>query len=478
MEQTVILGAGPAGLAAAWRLARTGHPVTVVEREQAVGGLCRSFELDGCLFDIGPHLFKPRSEEVAALWDLGCEGDYVRHGTESAPIYFEGALHHSNSEAILAQPWWKIARMGARFLSRTLRPADVHSAEDLLRNMRGEEIYQALYRSHEEKFWGRPLSQIDPSFYVTQTVDLSTSLPSLVAAALRSRFGSSSGAGAVEPKPEEPTAPLALASRFPSRGAGALYDRIRELAEADGQALFMLGTELVAVEHAEGRVRAVIVRGSGGGVEQRIEATNLVSTIPIQVLIASLDPQPETSVATDAAKLFHRDLVSVNLILAPEPRFPHERIEAFSAAVELFRITHFSGFTPRMASRLGHQSVGVEYYCFRDDERWQSSDEDLVALATRELAAIGLIKERDVIRGKAIRVKEACPVQIRGHREIRTRLLDHLVGLGNIQSIGRNGLFTYNQMSHSVDCGLRAAENVLGANHRIDPPGLRESVVF
>jgi protoporphyrinogen oxidase len=131
-----------------------------------------------------------------------------------------------------------------------------------------------------------------------------------------------------------------------------------------------------------------------------------------------------------------------------------------------------------MAGHAGRQPVGVEYYCFRNDELWQRSDSALVELAIKELAAIGLMSESNVISGQVERLQEACPVHIVGYREITKRLLDNLAELQNLQSVGRNGLFTYNQMSHSVDCGLRAAENVLGANHRIEPPGAGESVVF
>ena len=56
-DGTVIVGAGITGLTVGAELARAGKKVVVLEADDQVGGLCRSYELDGITFDLGPHLF-------------------------------------------------------------------------------------------------------------------------------------------------------------------------------------------------------------------------------------------------------------------------------------------------------------------------------------------------------------------------------------------------------------------------------------
>jgi len=472
LSDTLVLGAGPAGLAAAWEVAKAARSVVIVEREERAGGLCRSFELQGCVFDVGPHLFKARSAEVEALWDSLSDREDGRDWWDSSAVFFSGGLHRSNVDAILSEPWWRLVVMGAHLLSRRVRPQRVGSAEDLLRNRRGDAIYRKLYRSHEEKFWGVPLHDVDPDWYASQTVDLF--------AALGERFATSLGwkSGAVTPlqKPEE--AGGVFEARYPSRGAGWLYERLRERIAREGVARFDFSAEVVRVEHGGGRVRAVVVRDLATGCERRLEGGQFVSTIPLQALVRALDPPVDAALIERASKLRHRDLVQVNLILERGIEFPEARIDVFSEEVDAFRITNFAALCPARLDVEGRRPVCLEYYCFRDDADWLRNDADWIELARRELARVLPASAGAVVTGSVCRLREATPVHVKGYRQIRAELLRCLAPLSNLQSIGRNGLYSYNQMSHSIECGLRAGQNVLGARHRIAPPREGESLVF
>jgi protoporphyrinogen oxidase len=461
VDDTLVLGAGPTGLAAAWRLARAGRPVVLVERETAVGGLCRSLRIDGCCFDIGPHLFKPRSPEVAALWDMLCEGDYAPRRAEATALYFRGDLHRSMRELVLRRPKREIARMGAQLVTRSLWPRPVVSGEDWLRNVRGDAIYEAIYVPREEKVWGTSPASIDPHWYAAQSTGFGARLRDRLAAAL-SR-GAARAGGADPAVPDDP-------GRYPSRGSGRVYERLGELVSEAPGSRFVLGSEVVRVEHDGARVRAVRLRERVTGEEHRIEAGHFVSTIPLQVLVRAIDPPADAAILADAAKLSHRDLVTVNLVVEPDREFRYDMVYALSADVDVYRITNFAGLSPAAADAAGRLPICLEYPCQRGDAIWRRSDAEHCERAGRELAALGLASARSVVGGEVRRLPEACPVHALGFSQIRARLLRYLAAFGNLQSIGRNGMFTYNQMSHSVDSGLRAAENLLGAAHAIDLP--------
>jgi protoporphyrinogen oxidase len=459
---TAVLGAGPAGLAAAWELSAAGRSVALFDREGAVGGLCRSFDLEGCVFDVGPHLFKPRRAEVGALWDRFCDDGYAPAGEDAACLYFGGGLHRSNADAILDQPWRRVIKMGGALAARLLRPLRVASAEDLLRNLRGDAIYRDFYRPREEKFWGDSLTRIDPSFYATQAVD-----PRVVIAR---RLGLGGGA-APRAEPEVP-------ARYPKSGAGRLYGRLAEALTASGFARICLDAEVVRLVHAGGRVRAVISRDTRTGEEHEHAVDDVISTIPLKALVRSLQPGLSGPVLDAAARLRHRDLVTVNLVLSPEVDFPADRIDVFSDDVEVYRVTRFRGLAGTSGRAERGVPVCLEYYCFADDASWRRDDASWGVVARHELEQIAGVDASRVLASSVQRLREACPIQQRGYRGWVAVILDALAGFENLQSVGRNGLFSYNQMSHSMECGLLAARNVLGEDHRIVPPGAGESVVF
>jgi len=338
----------------------------------------------------------------------------------------------------------------------------VASAEDLLRNLRGDSIYRDFYRPREEKFWGDSLARIDPSFYATQSVD------PRVAIARRLGLGRRAARRA---EPEVP-------ARYPKSGAGRLYGRLAEALTASGLARLCLDAEVVRLTHAGGRVRAVVSRDTRTGEEREHAVDDVISTIPLKALVRSLRPALSGPVVDAAARLRHRDLVTVNLVLSPEVDFPADRIDVFSDDVEVYRVTRFRGLAGTSGLARGGVPVCLEYYCFSDDASWRRDDKAWSLVARQELEQVAGVEASRVLASSVQRLREACPIHERGYRDRVTVILDALAGLENLQSVGRNGLFSYNQMSHSMESGLMAARNVLGEDHRIVPPGAGESVVF
>jgi len=450
---TVVIGAGPAGLAAAWRLCGAEKPVVLLEREPLVGGLSRPLELSGTRFDVGAHVFKPRTQAVADLWDELAGGRYEPESEERSAIYSGGSLHANKRDYFFSQSLGTRARIVFQLLHRMLRPRPVRSGEDWLRNVRSDALYDALYRPREEKLWGEPLSRIDPSWYTSQSRPFR---PRLSPARLRDPRGSH--------------ASIEVPVRYPVGGAGALYTRLGNSLGSTTRTL--LDCEAKAIVLHAGRVVAVRYRNLRTGDTDEIECGAVISTASLPELIRTLDPAPGGAVLQAASSLRHRDLVLVNLVIDQEGAFSYEFVHPYTFDIQAFRITGFANLSPAMRGPEGRAPVAVEYNCFRGDPTWEASDDSLIELALAELNTIGLVDRQRVHAAKVERFREAYPIHSLGYRKIADRLIEALDNVAGLQTIGRNGMFTYNQMSHSVECGILAAENVLGASHQLVVPGV------
>lgn len=109
--------------------------------------------------------------------------------------------------------------------------------------------------------------------------------------------------------------------------------------------------------------------------------------------------------------------------------------------------------------------LGLEYFCFEGDNLWNSPDDDLKALARKEVARLGLVREEDVIDASVVRMPKAYPV----YDDTYKRGLDAIRAfqelVPNLQLVGRNGMHRYNNQDHSMLTAALAARNVLGANY-------------
>lgn len=449
----VVIGAGPAGLAAAWRLARAEQPVVLLERESRVGGLSRELELSGCHFDVGPHVFKPRVQEVADLWEEFSGGNYEPEREERSALFSGGRLHPTKRDYFFSQSLRNQSRIVWQLFRRLLSPLAVDSSEEWLRNVRGDLLYDCFYRPREEKLWGRPLNAIDASWYASQSLPFTARLGRNTRPEKRGRDD------AIEAR-----------ARYPVGGAGALYQRLGDSLGETVRTVFEC--EVEGVVHHRNRVAAVRYRNIRTGLESEISCDHVISTASLPRIARALEPALEAGVLEAAAGLYHRDLVLVNFVIDEDGAFPYELVHPHTFDVRSFRVTGFANLSSAMRGPDGSTPVTVEYNCFRGDETWEASDAKLVDLALSELAAMGLVAESHVRASKVERLREAYPVHTVGYRNVADRLIDALDEIRGFQTIGRNGMFTYNQMSHSVECGLLAAENVLGASHRLVVPGV------
>jgi protoporphyrinogen oxidase len=228
----------------------------------------------------------------------------------------------------------------------------------------------------------------------------------------------------------------------------------------------LLEHRVTAVEHAGGRVVAVRAM-TPDGVERRFAAHHVISSAALPALVRALDPPAPDRAIDAAAGLKYRDMIVVGLVVDRADLFPDNWIYIHSANVKVGRIQNFGNWSEAMVPTPGQSALGLEYFCFKHEPFWGCRDDDLIALATRELLTLGLAKGANVVDGTVIRMPNAYPVYDSSYREHLTDVRAALEPIDGLQTVGRNGLHKYNNQDHSMLTAMMAVWNVQGESHDV-----------
>ncbi|HVD40372.1 MAG TPA: NAD(P)/FAD-dependent oxidoreductase [Solirubrobacterales bacterium] len=443
-----VLGAGPAGLTAAYRLVQRGVPVVVFEVDDEVGGLARTVVRDGYRFDLGGHRFFTKSEEVQELWEelLGPEllvrprlsriywrGRFIEYPLRPADVFAKvGPLELARSLASYAR-----ARLGRRDEAETY--------EEWVSDRFGRRLFELFFKTYTEKVWGVGTDELRAEWAAQRIADLS------LASALRAALPG----GGETPKS------LIEQFRYPRLGPGQMWEEMARRIEAGGGEI-RLGDTVEGLEHEGGRLTAVRAGG------ERVEVSAAISSIPLRTTVGAAEPAPPREVTVAAAGLRYRDFLTVALPIDGEPPFPDNWVYVHDPRARVGRIQNFRAWSPWMTPDPRRSCLGLEYFCFEGDELWCASDEELVELGRREVAALGLVDPERVAGGHVVRVPKAYPVYDAEYAGRVERIRSWLDGISNLQQVGRNGLHRYNNSDHSMLTAMRAVENLCdGAGHDV-----------
>jgi protoporphyrinogen oxidase len=454
MGSVAIIGAGPAGLTAAYLLAKEGsapRPV-VFEASDQVGGIARTETYKGFRFDIGGHRFFTKVSEVEALWREICGDDLITRRRRSR-IYYRGKYYAYPLKIFNA-----LANMGPveathivlSYAKRRLRPHPVEdNFEQWVSNRFGGRLYWHFFKSYTEKVWGIPCTEIQADWAAQRIRNLSL---------VKAVWNAISGAN--------DTASLIDKFEYPRLGPGMMWEKTRDRVLAMGGEVNM--RRAVTRVFREGdRVTGLEVANFDGPVVEtaRVEADDYISTMALSDLIAAFEPAPPPDVVAAAKRLKYRDFLIVTLILDHPDPFPDNWIYIHSPEVSVGRIQNFRAWSEEMVPDPSKASIGMEYFCHAGDGLWTMSNDALLHKAAGELEQLGLASRKDVVDGTVIRQPKAYPVYDADYREALDVIQRWIEGLENFQTIGRNGLHRYNNQDHSMLAAILAARNVLGESH-------------
>jgi protoporphyrinogen oxidase len=440
----VVIGAGPAGLTAAYEATRFGIPAVVLEKSDDVGGLARTAVYKGFHFDMGGHRFFTKAASVEKMWREVLGPNLLRRPRLSR-IYYRGRFFQYP-----LRPWnalrglglWQALAIVASYLKWQVLP---HRTEDTFEqwvtNRFGRRLFRIFFQTYTEKVWGVPCSELKAEWAAQRIKDLSLKTAVLNMFLRRT------------------TTIKTLIEEFdyPRLGPGMMWKAVRDAILGAGGAV-ELNREVVRIEHDQRSVARVIVAGNGRS--EAFGGTDFVSSMPITELVAKLDPPPPAAVLEAARALTYRDFLTVCLIVKRADLFPDNWIYVHDPLVRVGRIQNYRNWSSAMVPDPGKTGLGLEYFCTEGDSLWQMPDEELVALATREVAAIGLARADEVEEGYVVRVRKAYPVYDSAYREQLDVLRSFLAGFTNLQTIGRNGLHRYDNQDHAMLTGMLAVRNV------------------
>jgi protoporphyrinogen oxidase len=211
--------------------------------------------------------------------------------------------------------------------------------------------------------------------------------------------------------------------------------------------------------------RIVAVEASTPDGMRRFDAEHVISTMPIRSLVQALEPAAEPDVQRAGDALNYRDFLVVALILDQEDLFPDNWIYVHSPDVRVGRIQNFNNWSRAMVPEAGRTCLGLEYFCFEGDGLWASRDEDLVALAGREIGVLGLADASMIKDAAVVRMPKAYPVYDAGYADHLSVVRQYLDTIPNLQLVGRNGMHKYNNQDHSMLTAMMAVWNLQGASH-------------
>ena len=462
-DSILIIGAGPAGLTAAYELSKHGHTGTILEADDVVGGIARTVERDGYRFDIGGHRFFTKVRQIEELWDEMLGEEMLRRPRMSR-IYYGGKFYDYPLRATNALKNMGFIRAGTCMLSyfkaRVFRNKNPRNYQEWVTNQFGAKLFNMFFKSYTEKVWGIPCTEIGADWAAQRIKGLS-----LGEAVRNALFGQKRG-GIVKTLINE--------FRYPKYGPGQLWENCAKTLESKGWKI-RFKTKVVGAKLENGRVTSLTVKDESGRTEE-LPADHVFSSMPLRSLLRGMTPQPPQPVIDAANALSYRDFLTVVLVIDKDELFPDNWIYIHAPEVRMGRIQNFKSWSPYMVPDQTKTCLGLEYFVNEGDDLWSMRDDELVKLGYEELQRIRLA-DGPLVKGYVVRMPKAYPVYDTGYQQRLDVIRAFLEPIENLYCIGRNGQHRYNNQDHSMATAIIAARNVALGEDR-DPWAVNEDAEY
>ncbi len=446
----VVLGGGPAGLTAGYLLAKQGKPVIVLEATDQVGGIARTEVRDGYRFDLGGHRFFTKVKEVDDLWHEIMEEEFLKRPRKSRIYWNDKFLEYplQGMDVIRKLGPVELARCLLSYTWAALKPKRrEESFEDWVSNRFGRRLYNHFFKTYTEKLWGVPATEIRAEWAAQRIKGLS------FFAAAKAAFLGNEG---------NKIKSLISEFNYPRYGPGQMWEQMTADIRAQGGEV-RLSAPVTRLVIEGGRVVEVVAGG------ERLTPSHVISSLPLRTTVGIAAPEAPGAVRDAARGLRYREFLTVLLVIEGADMFDDNCIYIHQPGVRVLRIQNFRSWSPWMVPKGSDDaSIGMEYFCFEGDDLWTMSDDDLVAMASREIEKLHLARADNVRFGFVARVHKAYPIYDAEYKQRVATIRGWLETIANLQQVGRNGLHRYNNSDHSMLTAMRAVDNILlGTEHDI-----------
>ncbi|MCB1173203.1 MAG: FAD-dependent oxidoreductase [Leptospiraceae bacterium] len=445
-----VIGAGPAGMTAAYCLARAGYTnLDVYEAADAVGGLSRSIDLWNQRIDIGPHRFFSSDKPVNELWLEVAAGDY-QMVNRLTRIYYKKKFFYYPLKAFNALfnlgVFQAILCVLSYFWQKVAPAPDNGTFENWVTRRFGSRLYKIFFKTYTEKLWGISCQTLDSDFAAQRIKKLS-----LYEAVKNALIGGK----------QNKHKTLVDQFAYPNQGTGMIYERMADYVRAKGGAVH-LKTPVKGVEKQGATISGIRLQ------DDTVKPyDHVISTMPMTLMVQSL-PSVPPEILEYTRKLQFRNTIIVYLNIDAVDLFPDQWLYVHSADMDTGRITNFRNWIPEVYGEEKTSILAMEYWCYDPDAMWQASDAELIEQASSEIRKTGLIKDARILAGHVYRIPRSYPVYATGYRDNLKPVEEYLQTIQNLHVIGRYGAFKYNNQDHSILMGILAAENIAeNKNHNL-----------
>lgn len=438
----IIIGAGPAGLTAAYQLIKLGHPVTLIESTNQVGGMSRSLDMFGQIVDCGPHRFFT-SDKIVNDFFHEIVGENFTVVNRLTRIYYRNKFFDyplKIGNVIRNISIFELTHiLFSYFWIRIFPNKSVKTFEDWVTNKFGKKLFGMFFKSYTEKLWGISCNQIDADWASQRIKKLS-----LWEALISSIKGNKNNKHKT----------LVDVFAYPHKGTGAIYTEIASRFEQLGGKI-IFNQKIKSFIESDSKIIQVITEDG-----KAYNADFIVSTMPMTNLVKGL-PNVPAEILDFSQKLYFRNTTLVYLEINNNHLFPDNWIYIHSPEVTHGRITNFRNWCPTLTNGKNTSILCLEFWSFDGDILWQKTDEELHKLALSELLTLKLITESDeVVNSKVIKIPKCYPVYETGYMQNLNPIIDYLKSFSNLKLIGRYGSFKYNNQDHSILMGLLLAKEI------------------
>lgn len=499
MKTAIIIGAGPAGLTAAYELLKkTDIKVIVFEASNEIGGISKTVDYKGNHIDIGGHRFFTKNDDVMSIWKeiMPLQGAASSDDTflnRKVPLAPDGPDPEKEDVVMLNRNrvsriyylkrffdypismkfktfrnmgFVRSMRAGFGYTAACMHKREENNLENFYINRFGKPLYQMFFEKYTEKLWGRHPRDIDASWGAQRVKGLS--LSKTIKNALTKPFRKKNS----DSKKVETS--LIESFYYPKYGPGWLYETMaKKIMEMGGE--IHLNSEVTSLEMNRDSISSVGIKTSDG--EKRFSADYVISSMPLKDLIHAIGKENVNPMIYDIAeRLPYRDFITVGLLLKDltvknktkietiNNRIPDTWIYVQESGVKLGRIQVFNNWSPYMVKdNMNTMWIGLEYFVNENDRYWNMPSEEFIAFAIKEIEEIGIIDSKDVIDSTEIKVKKAYPAYFDSYDKI-DELINYLNTIDNLYCIGRNGQHHYNNMDHSMLCAIKTVESIMHPN--------------
>ena len=461
-KHVVIIGAGPAGLTAAYLLAKENIAVTVLESDpDYVGGIARTVNYRDYCFDIGGHRFFSKSQEVEALWSEILPNDMLDRPRSSRILYRQKFFTYPLKafEALIRLGIIESALCVLSYVKVKIKPiAHPRNFSEWVTNHFGKRLFNIFFKTYTEKVWGMRCEDISADWAAQRIKGLSLFSAILNALTPKGLFK----------RANQPIIKTLIDTfRYPRKGPGMLWDACAAKIKQRGGHIHAGHTvNRCSFDVATGQWEILAKMPSGA--TRSFAATHVISSAPMRELAADyLQPPVSDQTKLAANALEYRDFLIVVLIAKDKLQFTDNWIYVHDPHVDVARIQNFKSWSPEMIPEEGMCSYGMEYFCFKGDKIWTASDSELIDKAKAEIVQLGLVKLEDIVDGCIVRQPKAYPVYNSDYQTHVNTIREELdANFPSLYLIGRNGMHKYNNQDHAMMTAMLTVKNIL-ANERL-----------